>query len=118
MPLLWRVGTAVRKVLSDIPRSVPDRTGRGACRRSARDQRRVAGDLLEVDDYLAGLDEANRIVLKELRRTVLEIIPDAEQCIAYGSPAFKGGQNSGRFRSLQEPPQLLSPQRIGAFRAP
>ena len=43
----------------------------------------------EVDDYLAGLNEAKRTTLAELRRTILEIIPEAEQCIAYGAPAFK-----------------------------
>lgn len=43
----------------------------------------------EVDEYLAGLDEAKRTALEELRRNILEIIPDAEQCIAYGAPAFK-----------------------------
>jgi uncharacterized protein YdhG (YjbR/CyaY superfamily) len=27
--------------------------------------------------------------LEELRQTILEIVPDAEQCIAYGAPALK-----------------------------
>jgi uncharacterized protein YdhG (YjbR/CyaY superfamily) len=27
--------------------------------------------------------------LEELRRSILEVIPDAEQCISYGVPAFK-----------------------------
>jgi uncharacterized protein YdhG (YjbR/CyaY superfamily) len=43
----------------------------------------------EIDDYLAGLDEPKRGTLSELRRTILEIIPQAEQCISYGMPAFK-----------------------------
>jgi len=43
----------------------------------------------EIDDYLAGLDEPKRGTLSELRRTILEIIPQAEQCISYGVPAFK-----------------------------
>ena len=45
----------------------------------------------EVDEYLAALDDAKRSALEELRRTILENIPDAEQGIAYGSPAFKVG---------------------------
>lgn len=43
----------------------------------------------EVDEYLAVLDEPKRATLEQLRRTILEIVPDAEQCISYGMPAFK-----------------------------
>src|SRR5580704_10160095 len=43
----------------------------------------------EVDRYLAALDPAPRAALEELRRTILEIVPDAEQVISYKVPAFK-----------------------------
>ena len=43
----------------------------------------------EVDEYLAALDEPKRGSLERLRKTILEIVPGAEQCIAYGMPAFK-----------------------------
>jgi uncharacterized protein YdhG (YjbR/CyaY superfamily) len=43
----------------------------------------------EVDKYLASLEEPKRSTLETLRRTILEIIPDAEQCISYQMPAFK-----------------------------
>jgi uncharacterized protein YdhG (YjbR/CyaY superfamily) len=43
----------------------------------------------EVDEYLAALEEPKRTSLERLRRTILDIIPEAEQCIAYGMPAFK-----------------------------
>ena len=43
----------------------------------------------EIDDYLAALDEPKRRTLDELRKTILAVIPEAEQCIAYGLPAFK-----------------------------
>jgi uncharacterized protein YdhG (YjbR/CyaY superfamily) len=43
----------------------------------------------EVDDYLAGLDEPKRGTLERLRKTILEIVPDAEQGISYGMPAFR-----------------------------
>jgi uncharacterized protein YdhG (YjbR/CyaY superfamily) len=43
----------------------------------------------EVDAYLAGLAEPKQSTLRDLRRTILEIIPDAEQCISYGLPAFR-----------------------------
>jgi uncharacterized protein YdhG (YjbR/CyaY superfamily) len=43
----------------------------------------------EIDDYLAKLEEPKRTTLQELRKTIMSIIPDAEQGIAYGSPAFR-----------------------------
>lgn len=43
----------------------------------------------EIDEYLARLDEPKRTTLSELRQTILSIIPDAEQCISYGGPAFR-----------------------------
>jgi uncharacterized protein YdhG (YjbR/CyaY superfamily) len=43
----------------------------------------------EVDAYLAGLDEPKSSTLEELRRTILEIIPEAEEGISYGMPAFR-----------------------------
>ena len=43
----------------------------------------------EIDEYLAALDEPKRSTLEQLRRTILEIIPEADQCISYGMPAFK-----------------------------
>src|SRR5438067_106320 len=43
----------------------------------------------EIDAYLQGLDEPARSTLQQLRETILEIIPDAEQCISYSLPAFR-----------------------------
>jgi uncharacterized protein YdhG (YjbR/CyaY superfamily) len=43
----------------------------------------------EVDEYLAALEEPKRSTLAQLRETILTIVPDAEQCISYGMPAFK-----------------------------
>ena len=43
----------------------------------------------EIDAYLEGLDEPKRSTLKQLRETILEIVPDAEQGISYGLPAFR-----------------------------
>lgn len=43
----------------------------------------------EIDDYLAGLDEPKRTTLSRLRQTIVRTIPDAEQCISYGMPAFR-----------------------------
>jgi len=43
----------------------------------------------EIDDYLAGLEEPKRSTLEALRRSILAVVPDAEQCISYGMPAFR-----------------------------
>ena len=43
----------------------------------------------DIDTYLAALDEPGRSALEQLRRSILAVIPDAEQCISYGMPAFK-----------------------------
>jgi uncharacterized protein YdhG (YjbR/CyaY superfamily) len=43
----------------------------------------------EVDRYLDSVEEPKRTTLAALRRTILDIVPDAEQGISYGVPAFK-----------------------------
>src|SRR5512132_4098695 len=43
----------------------------------------------EIDGYLASLEEPKRSTLEALRQSILEVVPDAEQCISYGMPAFK-----------------------------
>ncbi len=43
----------------------------------------------DVDDYLRGIEEPKRSTLEALRRTILEIVPDAEQVISYKVPAFR-----------------------------
>ena len=43
----------------------------------------------EVDEYLSGVEEPGRSSLERLRTTILEIVPDAEQVISYGLPAFR-----------------------------
>ena len=43
----------------------------------------------EIDAYLANVDEPKRSTLQRLRRAILEVIPDAEEGISYGLPAFR-----------------------------
>ena len=43
----------------------------------------------DVDEYLNGLEEPKRSTLAQLRRDILAVAPDAEECISYGMPAFK-----------------------------
>jgi uncharacterized protein YdhG (YjbR/CyaY superfamily) len=43
----------------------------------------------EIDDYLDKLDEPKRATLGVLRQTIRSVVPDAEECISYGMPAFR-----------------------------
>jgi len=43
----------------------------------------------ELDAYLGSLDEPKRNTLENLRATILEIIPEADQGMSYGMPAFR-----------------------------
>lgn len=43
----------------------------------------------EIDAYLAGLEEPKRSTLQQLRHTILEVIPEAEEGISYQVPAFR-----------------------------
>jgi uncharacterized protein YdhG (YjbR/CyaY superfamily) len=42
-----------------------------------------------VDDYLSHLEEPKRGTLEAMRRSILEVVPDAEQVISYHVPAFR-----------------------------
>ena len=43
----------------------------------------------DVDEYLLGIEEPKRATLETLRNTILEIVPEADQLISYGMPAFR-----------------------------
>ncbi len=45
----------------------------------------------EVDDYLANVPADHRRVLSELRRKILNVLPEAEEVISYRIPAFRVG---------------------------
>lgn len=78
---------------SDPPaRARSHRPDREQFRRSHRAiVRRTAGlvSAEEIDEYLRGVNEPKRNTLQALRRMILEIVPDAEQVISYGVPAFR-----------------------------
>jgi len=42
-----------------------------------------------IDDYLAPLSSDKRAALQKLRRSIRSAAPGAEECIAYGIPAFR-----------------------------
>ena len=43
----------------------------------------------EVDEHLAKISEPQRSTLQTVRKSILEIIPEAEEVISYGFPGFK-----------------------------
>ena len=45
--------------------------------------------LSRLTSTCGGLEEPKRSVLQTLRATILEIVPEAEQVISYGIPAFR-----------------------------
>ncbi|HXC19163.1 MAG TPA: DUF1801 domain-containing protein [Acidimicrobiales bacterium] len=49
----------------------------------------VAMSSEEITAYVDALDEPKRSTLQQLRETILEVIPDAEQGISYLLPAFR-----------------------------
>jgi uncharacterized protein YdhG (YjbR/CyaY superfamily) len=56
----------------------------------------------EVDEYLRGIDEPKRSTLQALRRTILEIVPEAEEVISYRVPAFRvRGRTVAGFAAFQ-----------------
>lgn len=42
-----------------------------------------------IDDYLKGVPQDRRRSLEDLRSKIRSIVPDAEECISYGIPAFR-----------------------------
>jgi uncharacterized protein YdhG (YjbR/CyaY superfamily) len=56
----------------------------------------------DVDEYLQGVEEPKRSTLEALRRTILEVVPDAEQVISYKVPAFRvGGKTVAGFAAFK-----------------
>jgi uncharacterized protein YdhG (YjbR/CyaY superfamily) len=56
----------------------------------------------EIDEYLDAVEEPKRTTLARLRQTILAIIPEAEQGISYGVPAFKvGGKTIAGFAAFK-----------------
>jgi uncharacterized protein YdhG (YjbR/CyaY superfamily) len=42
-----------------------------------------------IDGYLKGVPEDRRRALKDLRKKILSVIPEAQECISYRIPAFR-----------------------------
>lgn len=66
--------------MSHRPKNARARSPRASSRRPAT-----------IDAYLAAIGEDRRATLAKLRATIRAILPDAEECISYGMPAFRVG---------------------------
>src|ERR1700678_4141305 len=56
----------------------------------------------EIDQYLDDLEEPKKTTLTRLRQTILDILPEADQGISYGVPAFKvGGKTIAGFAAFK-----------------
>jgi uncharacterized protein YdhG (YjbR/CyaY superfamily) len=56
----------------------------------------------EVDQYLDALEETKRTTLARLRQTIMDILPEADQGLSYGVPAFKvGGKTIAGFAAFK-----------------
>jgi uncharacterized protein YdhG (YjbR/CyaY superfamily) len=42
-----------------------------------------------IDEYLARVSPKQRAALQKLRQTIRTVMPNAEECISYGIPAFR-----------------------------
>ena len=62
----------------------------------------AAGSSDEIDEYLRGVEEPGHGTLQTLRRTILEIVPEAEEVISYRVPAFRvGGKTVAGFAAFK-----------------
>ena len=66
------------------------------------DRHNEAVSAQEIDQYLEALEEPKRTTLTQLRQTILDVLPEAEQGISYGVPAFKvGGKTIAGFAAFK-----------------
>lgn len=57
----------------------------------------------DVDAYLSSLTPPQRSALEELRRMILELVPEAEEGLAYGVPAYRlGGKAVAGFAAFAD----------------
>ena len=60
-----------------------------ATKRSAKKKARPTAAFSSIDEYLASVPDAKRVVLEKLRKTIRSIVPRAEEYISYRMPAFR-----------------------------
>lgn len=57
----------------------------------------------DIDRYLAVLHEPKRGTLEQLRRDILAVLPNAQECLSYGVPGFKvNGKTVAGFAAFKD----------------
>jgi uncharacterized protein YdhG (YjbR/CyaY superfamily) len=49
----------------------------------------MPGPPKSIDDYLKTVETSRRSALQKLRKQILAVVPEAEECISYSMPAFR-----------------------------
>ena len=55
----------------------------------------------DTTSYIAGFPEATQRLLEEMRRTIREAAPEAEEKISYGIPTYTLGRNLAHFAGYE-----------------
>jgi hypothetical protein len=70
----------------------------------------------EVDRYLDALEEPKRATLAQLRQTILDLLPEADQGMSYGVPAFRvRGKTIAGFAVIQSGGSMPCRWQVGTF---
>jgi uncharacterized protein YdhG (YjbR/CyaY superfamily) len=69
--------------------NLAERPGRREQQPRSHNEENIDVSGAEIDRYLAQLEESKRTTLQQLREAILRTVPDAEECISYGLPAFR-----------------------------
>ena len=70
-----------------------------------------------IDTYFAGFPEATQVLLEQVRQTVRDAAPDAEEAISYGIPTLKLNGNLVHFAAFKNHIGFYpAPQGLDAFK--
>ena len=69
----------------------------------------------DIDAYIAAYPEERQVFLKQIRATIKEAVPKAEEAISYGIPAFKWQGQSVWFAAYKNHIGLYPMYGMGVF---
>jgi uncharacterized protein YdhG (YjbR/CyaY superfamily) len=99
-----RTQPSLRATSCETPDALTEPSGRIGPRHAAPPtcQQNEAVSADEIDQYISNLLEPKRTTLATLRQTIADILPDADQGMSYGAPAFKvQGQTVAGFAAFK-----------------
>ncbi len=75
------------------------------------------GSITTIDAYIADFPESTQALLEQVRQTVREAAPDAEEAISYGMPTLKLNGNLVHFAAFKNHIGFYpAPQGLDAFK--